>query len=117
MRYGRKEKCEPQGVLEKNDSEVVIEISTGPKQNEEYWSNIKQKPYSLQLSVKVPKRIIISKQGVRYQLSRHGMILKHVENRKLEIKSIINMARVQVRFCSHFFSRSLCPFPDPRSQF
>ena len=39
MRHGRKEKYEPQGVLEKNDSEVVIEISTGPKQNEEYWSN------------------------------------------------------------------------------
>ena len=59
-RYDKtKEKCEPQEVLEKNDSysEVVMEISTGPKRSEEHWSNIKQGPYSLQLPVKVSKRI------------------------------------------------------------
>lgn len=61
---------------EKNDSEVVFEISKAPKQNEEHWSSIKQRPYSLQLPVKVPKRI--RKQGVRYHLQRHRMILKHV---------------------------------------
>ena len=58
-------------------SEVVMEISTGPKRNEEHWSNIKQGPYSLQLQVKVPKRI--RKQGVRYHLPRHRIILKHVK--------------------------------------
>lgn len=66
----------PQGVLEKNDSEVVFEISKAPKQNEEHWSSIKQRPYSLQLPVKVPKRI--RKQVVRYHLQRHRMILKLV---------------------------------------
>ena len=79
-RYDKtKEKCEPQEVLEKNDSysEVVMEISTGPKRSEEHWSNIKQGPYSLQLPVKVSKRI--RKQGVRYHLPRHRIILKHVK--------------------------------------
>ena len=43
---------------------------------------------------------------------------KWEQNRKLEMKSLIGLSRVQVRFCSHFsFARSPClypPLPVPR---
>ena len=51
-----------------------------------------------------------------------GMLLKRgtgknekwEQNRTLEMKSLIGLSRVQVRFCSHFsFARSPCLYPRP----
>ena len=51
-----------------------------------------------------------------------GMLLKRgtgknenwEQNRELEMKSLIGLSRVQVRFCSHFsFARSPCLYPRP----